>query len=128
MESVGKSVKSNKHQYSYQPVNSGSYEPQQYNGGYDRYDGNPLGDDTFTRHPAMSFLHYCCMLACFPCIPMFGRTVEQGTRLEHHDLAGRLTVLNPGFHVRTPFIESFGQTIQMRDSTVCAAISFSSHF
>lgn len=49
---------------------------------------------------------------------MFGRTVEQGTRLEHHDLSGRLTVLNPGFHVRTPFIESFGQTIQMRDSTV----------
>lgn len=116
METLPKSVK-NKGQYAYQPVNSASYEAQ-YNGGYDRYDGNPLGDETFTRSGAMSFLHYCCMLACLPCIPMFGRTVEQGTRLEHHDLSGRLTVLNPGFHVRTPFIESFGQTIQMRDSTV----------
>jgi len=66
----------------------------------------------------MSCVHCLCFLSCFPCCCLFSTTVEQGTRREHHDLAGRLTVLNPGFHVRTPFIENFGQIIQMRDTTV----------
>lgn len=101
----------------YQPINTINNDFD-YNQGYDKYDGNPLGDDTFRRGTSMSLLHNCCMCFCFPFIPWLGRTVEQGTRLEHHDLSGKLTVLNPGFHVRTPFVESFGQTIQMRDSTV----------
>jgi len=100
----------------YQPINYGVDDD---NNGYDRYDGNPLGDDDFHRTSAMSFFHCVALLPCFPFIPCcFGRTVEQGTRLEHHDLHGRLTVLNPGYHIRTPFLEEFGQTIQMRDSTV----------
>lgn len=105
----------------YQPINNNqnSFVDHDAHQGYDRYDGNPLGDDTFRRSVGMSLFHSCCMCLCFPLIPMFGRTVEQGTRLEHHDLNGKLTVLNPGFHIRTPFVEEFGQTIQMRDSTVC---------
>jgi len=67
----------------------------------------------------LRLLSYVCKVCeILVIIDLQYRTVEQGTRLEHHDLSGRLTVLNPGFHVRTPFIESFGQTIQMRDSTV----------
>jgi hypothetical protein len=112
--------------HKYQPINNNGYDIDQH-AAYDRYDGNPLGDDTFTRTWGMTAFHYCCMVACFPCIPSFARTVEQGTRLEHHDLQGRLTVLNPGFHVRTPFVESFGQTIQMRDSTVCFLFDYESY-
>lgn len=106
----------------YQPINNAGNDFD-HDQGYDKYDGNPLGDDTFRRSAPMSLFHYCCMCLCLPCIPYFGRTVEQGTRLEHHDLSGKLTVLNPGFHVRTPFVESFGQTIQMRDSTVCSILN-----
>jgi len=105
--------------HNYQPINqrdSGHHDLSTQ--GYDKYDGNPLGDDNFSRSPFMTAIHCLCIASCVPCICCFGRTVEQGTRLEHHDLAGRLTVLNPGYHIRTPFVEDFGQTIQMRDSTV----------
>lgn len=66
----------------------------------------------------MTFWHCCCLALFLPVIPGFITTVDQGTRLEHHDVRGTLTVLNPGLHFRTPILENFGQTIQMRDTVV----------